>query len=407
MRVLGCGLLVLLALVLVGGVADYLRPVPALAATTVVDSSVSFGSAAALPWPSDPAEGALGAVGMGVLTQTPSQTPQPTASVAKVMTALVLLHQKPLAAGQQGPAIVITNADVAAYQADVAQNQSTVPVAAGEQLSEYEALQAMLIPSGNNIATLLATWAFGSLAAAVAAMNQETTRLGMTSTHFADASGFSPATVSTPVDLVRLGEAAMVDPVIAGVVQQRVATIPVAGDVYNVDSVIGQSGIVGIKTGNSDQQPGAFLFAAPAPVSGAGPVMIVGVVMGAPNLALALQAAPTLLQTAAQNFELQTVFAAGQEVARLKAAWGDLAPIRTDRAITIAVWKGETVKQAVAVRPVSAPVQSGQRLGTVTVKLGAATYQSPLVAGARLGAAPWIWRATRRPPFVPPGDWPG
>jgi D-alanyl-D-alanine carboxypeptidase (penicillin-binding protein 5/6) len=52
--------------------------------------------------------------------------------------------------------IPVSADDVATYQSEKSQGQSVLPVAAGEQLSEYQALEALLVPSGNNIADLLA-----------------------------------------------------------------------------------------------------------------------------------------------------------------------------------------------------------------------------------------------------------
>ena len=405
MRGVGVGLLVVLGLVVAGGIVNYMRVVPAPSETTMLAHTKKVGSAGTLSWPAG-AEGALGVVGIGVLAQTPSQSPQPTASVAKVMTALIVLRQKPLSVGQQAPVLTITSADVATYQSDLAQDESTVPVVAGEQISEYQALQGMLIAGGNNMAELLAAWAFGSLATAVAAMNTTARALDMTGTHFADASGFAPQTVSMPADLVRLGEAAMQVPVIADIVKQPSATLPVAGEVRNVDTVIGQSGIVGIKTGSSDQQAGAFLFAAPVTVTGSASKMVVGVVIGAPNIGVALNSAPGLVQAAGRELQGKTIVGAGEEVARLEAPWGTPVPIRTRTAITLVVWHGQTVEQTVTLRHISAPVQAGQRVGTVTVRAGNETITSPVVAGAALDEPPWLWRATRRPPFVPRGDWP-
>jgi D-alanyl-D-alanine carboxypeptidase-like protein len=55
----------------------------------------------------------------------------------------------------------------------------------------------MLIPSGNNIASLLARWEAGSQAAFVAKMNAAAGPLGLGSTRYADASGADPATAGT------------------------------------------------------------------------------------------------------------------------------------------------------------------------------------------------------------------
>ena len=93
------------------------------------------------------------------------------------MTALVVLADKPLAKGDTGPILTMTDQDVATYMADAAEQQSVVPVTAGEQLSEFEALEALLIPSGNNIAETLARWDAGSVAGFVTKMNQRAAAL--------------------------------------------------------------------------------------------------------------------------------------------------------------------------------------------------------------------------------------
>ena len=67
----------------------------------------------------------------------------------------------------------------------------------GEKLTGLQALQAMLIPSGNNIASLLARWDAGSQAAFVAKVNVAAGPLGLRGTRCADVSGADPATAST------------------------------------------------------------------------------------------------------------------------------------------------------------------------------------------------------------------
>lgn len=405
MRGAGIGVLVAFVLVVAAGVANFTRSVPAISNRILLARDVKVGSSGTLPWPAG-AEGALGVAGIGILAQTSSQTAQPTASVAKVMTALVVLKRMPLAPGQQGPTLTITSADVAEYQSELAQDESTVAVVGGEQLSEYQALEGMLLPGGNNMAVLLATWAFGSLAAGVAAMNQEASSLGMTGTHFADSSGFSPLTVSTPTDLVRLGEAAMRVPALADIVKQRSAVLPVVGQVQNIDTVIGQAGIVGIKTGSGEDQQGAFLFAAPVTVAGTAAKTIVGVVLGVSSVGTALSSAPVLIQAATRQLQVRTMVRAGEEVGRLEVPWAEPVAIRARAAVTLVVWQGQTVKQGITLRHLRTPIRERQQVGTVTLQAGNEIVTAPLVAGAPIERASWPWRATRRPPFVPNRDWP-
>src|SRR5262249_11860152 len=139
---------------------------------------------------------------------------------------------------------------------------------AGEQLTELQVLEGMLIPSANNLAETVARWDAGSGTAFVAKMNAVATALGMTHSKFVDASGASPGSVSTPSDLLSLGMVAMQDPVLAQIVAMEQVTLPVAGTVYNVNSVLAHFGIFGIKTGSGLDTGANFLFAANATVDG-------------------------------------------------------------------------------------------------------------------------------------------
>src|SRR6266487_1044764 len=89
--------------------------------------------------------------------------------------------------------------------AQVRDGDSLVPVAAGERISERQALVALLLSSADNMAWILARWDAGSEGAFVARMNSTASRLGMTSTRYTDPSGLARTTVSTAADQVRLG----------------------------------------------------------------------------------------------------------------------------------------------------------------------------------------------------------
>ncbi len=121
----------------------------------------------------------------------------PIASVAKVMTAYLTLREHPLAAGEEGFVMTITRKDVEEEEQRVALDESTLSVKAGERISERQALEALLLPSANNIAALLAVHDAGGLGAFVARMNSTARKLGMASTTYTDPSGFNAKTVST------------------------------------------------------------------------------------------------------------------------------------------------------------------------------------------------------------------
>src|SRR5207302_1228456 len=125
-------------------------------------------------------------IGQSHIQAGPNQHAAPIASVAKVMTAYLVLRGHPLGVGDDGPTITLTDADVADTDRRGRQRESVVPIVAGEQLTERQALQALLLPSANNIAPVLARWDSGSAARFVAHMNATARLLGMTRTRYTD-----------------------------------------------------------------------------------------------------------------------------------------------------------------------------------------------------------------------------
>jgi D-alanyl-D-alanine carboxypeptidase (penicillin-binding protein 5/6) len=237
----------------------------------------------ALPSTVWPAHGqAAVQVGQSQVQAGPNQHAAAIASVAKVMTAYLVLRDHPLRPGQDGPTITLTDADVVDTDRRRGQRESVVSIAAGEQLTELQALQALLLPSANNIAAVLARWDAGSTDRFVARMNTTARSLGMTQTRYTDPSGYNDATVSTAADQVRIVDRAMRLPVFASIVATRSATLPVAGTVHNTNTLLGHNGFVGVKTGSTAAAGGCFAFRAIRWIHGKR-TTITGVVLGQPG----------------------------------------------------------------------------------------------------------------------------
>ncbi len=213
-----------------------------------------------LAWPRE-GQAAVAVEGLGTLGVHGGEPPVPIASLAKVMTAYLVLEDDPLEAGEEGFLIEVSGADVEDLDRRIALNQSVVAVEAGEVLSERQALEALLLPSANNVATLLAVHEAGSVEAFVAEMNEAAAELGMGRTRYTDPSGFEDTTVSTAADQLKLGRAAMTDPTFAEIVAMPSAELPVAGIVANYNELVGHEGFVGIKTGSDEAAGGCLLFA--------------------------------------------------------------------------------------------------------------------------------------------------
>lgn len=369
-----------------------LRSVPAIAARAQVPATAASATPT-LPWPAQGA-GAVGATDVGLLATGGSTTPRPMFSVAKIMTALVILDDKPLKPGDQGPAITADASDVAMYRQRLAAGESVVRVQAGEQLTEFQALEALLIPSGNNIGVLLAKWDVGSEAALVVKMNARATALHLLNTTFDDVSGVSAKTQSVPSELVVLAGVAMKDPVITGIVAQKQADLPVAGVVYNVDYALGQENIIGVKTGSSPDGGANFVFASSHSLDGR-PVTILGAVMGLNTLDEAFAASKALIREVRANLSIRHVISAHEALGSYRAPWGSRSDIVAVNALDIVSWPGLAVRTHFQARPVNAPLAAGSTVGTCSISAGDQVLQTPIVTRSALGKVPTRYRLTR------------
>jgi serine-type D-Ala-D-Ala carboxypeptidase (penicillin-binding protein 5/6) len=193
-----------------------------------------------------------------------TDVPRPMGSITKVMTALVVLG-----AGDLGREIKVTAAAVQYVQRDGA---SSAGLVAGDVLTARQLLEAMLVPSGCDAAYLLATAYGPGRGAFVQKMNAMAKAMGLTGTHFSWFDGMpyptEYSTYSSPADLIRIGEAAMRNPVFRGIVAQRSYYLP-ATDLhhsyqwYTTNELIASyPGARGIKTGNTMAAGNCLLFEA-------------------------------------------------------------------------------------------------------------------------------------------------
>jgi D-alanyl-D-alanine carboxypeptidase (penicillin-binding protein 5/6) len=269
----GCLLLAVLALLLIASVR---LPLPGAGA-----GAGSGSATVAEQHPSWPRSGqAAVSVGAGTAVLTPGpESAVPIASVTKIMTALVVLEQAPLAAGDDGFELSIGVADVEDTERRRARSESVVAVRAGDRISQREALLALLLPSANNMAHLLAVKIAGSEPAFVDLMNERARSMRLDRTTYADASGFDRGSRSTARDQTVLARAAMENPTFVWLVRQQLASLPTIGQVVTTNRLLGRHGFVGVKTGSTTPAGGCFVFAAQREVGGERR-LVVGAVLG-------------------------------------------------------------------------------------------------------------------------------
>ncbi len=389
--------LVVLLLIAAGVVVGirWTRPVPAPTFhAEVVKSVVLPGSAPHLPWPTV-GSAAVGVDGLGIIGSYGSSSPQPIASIAKVMTAEVILHDHPLSVGDSGPNISFSAADVATYMTDLAQNQSVIKVIAGESLTELQALQALLIPSANNIAIRLAQWDSSSVSAFVTKMTSTAAHLGLKGSTFTDPSGLEDSTSSTTTDLISLGEAAMTNPVFAAIVKMPQVTLPYNGTVYNFDYDLGRDGIIGIKTGSDASAGGCFLFESVGSVAGRH-VKVVGVVLGQQTsspITAALNDAKALATAALRSLHQLSAIPRGLVVGHITTQWKSSVAVATAGALSVFGWSGQQFAVTL-VQPARLPahITSGVRIGTLVLEVPGRSLSTPVEAMGTITGPTDSWR---------------
>lgn len=372
---------------------NYFRPLPhAVASINSFDDSAEK---VQLRWPAQ-GSAAIGAAGYGVLETHGSEKQRPMASIAKVVTSLAVLEKYPLSRGQQGPDLTMHAGDVELFNKYYGEGGAYVKVELGEKISQYQALQAVLLPSANNMADSLAVWAFGSIENYLAYANGMLKRYGLRDTVVAaDASGMSPASKSTPADLIKLGDRALQNSVIAEIVRQPSATIPVHGIIYSANSRLGLDGIIGIKTGLTDEAGGCFLFAAKHTAKNGKTATIIGVIMGAPDLRAALMASEPLLDSAKPYFAVKTPVKAGEVFATLTTPWLESVEVSAKTDITLLAWKGATLAPKVELAPINRSLPAGSQVGTAIIASGGNKATTPLVLQKSISGPTWQWRLKR------------
>ncbi|MGW3532936.1 D-alanyl-D-alanine carboxypeptidase [Streptomyces coelicoflavus] len=355
-------------LVIILGVVQSMRPLPAPTLDLTAQDSFTFdGGKPQIPWP-ESGQAALDVQGIGSFGSSGDQKPVPIASVAKVMTAYVILRDHPLKSGAEGPKIKI---DQAAEDQSDAGDESTVNVYAGDSISQREALKAVLIASANNVARLLARWDAGSEKAFVEKMNTAAKDLGMTNTTYTDPSGLNNTTVSTAVDQVKLAKAAMKSPAFREVAAMMSYNDYKGVNHGNWNHLVGHNGVVGIKTGTTTSALGNLVFAAKKEVGGETRT-IVGAVVRQPDvgggiLDAALDASDELIRAAQDTLQSSTILKKGSVVGYVDDGLGGRTPVVATKDVKAVGWGGLTVKLTFDADELPHAAKAGTKVGTLTV----------------------------------------
>ncbi|MEU3184466.1 D-alanyl-D-alanine carboxypeptidase [Streptomyces sp. NPDC006923] len=374
-----------LLLLLVVAVVQALRPLPAPTLALSATPTYTFeGGRLDMPWPTE-GQGAVEVEGVGTIGTYGEQKPAPIASVAKTMTAYVILKNHPITGKQVGPKITV---DKKAGEEAKLVDESRVPIEEGQQFTERQMLQLLMIPSGNNVARLLARWDAPSQEEFVEKMNAAAKDLGMTKTTYTDPSGLEASTVSTATDQLKLGKAVMQNDIFREIVNTPQIRVPGLDlMIYNNNRILLEPGVSGIKTGSSTPAGGNLLWTADTIVDGTSR-RIIGMVMSAQKAAilddklnLAIDNSLKLIRTAQKGVTSATIVKKGDVVGFVDDGLGGRTPVVTTKDLKAVGWAGLQVRLRLgedADQGIPHSAQSGTVVGELTIGTGTGAVSAPV-----------------------------
>ncbi len=344
-----------------------------------------------LPWPIG-AEAAVAIPAIGLVQTSPRRSPAPIASLTKIMTAYVILRDHPIADDANGPDITVTYQDVADYD-HFAGDDVTIPVVLGEVLTERQLLEGLLVRSANNFGDVLANWDAGSVSSFVNEMNRTANGLGLSSTHFVDTDGLDTRSMSTPEDLVMLTAKAMSIPAFSQIVAMTSVSLPIEGTLDSYTPLVGQFGVIGVKSGFTDAAGGCDVLALSERVHHHLLIALAAVigVNGSNGIALAADFADSLAEKA-----LGAVYpfrVPGRTVVAVASVPGaGTSTVVTERPATLLVWPGQRIDASVAASRPHAGAPAGTRVGRALFRNGPELVTVPIRTDQRLPSPSFFQR---------------
>ena len=317
-----------------------------------------------------------------IATKDPS-TQRPIASLAKLMTALVVVERMDL-----DEDVVTIPAAVNDLPADAA----GIGLRAGEKWPARNLFRAMLVHSANDAALSLASSVGkGNIAAFVELMNARAKELGMSSSEFGSPTGLDApgaANTSTPVDLVLLSETALTDDDIRSTVALTKITLTPPGTdrdpvtVTNRNPLLGSyDGVDGIKTGFTDAAGYMLLIHEVDPTT-QGELIVA--TFSSSSEKTRVSDSRALLDWARPFRTRVTLVEGGEALGTIPVTGsGRTVEVFACDDVTASVRAGQRVRERIVVpRALTAPVHEGDEIGQFIVRVGSVDSKPTPVCSA-------------------------
>jgi D-alanyl-D-alanine carboxypeptidase (penicillin-binding protein 5/6) len=310
-----------------------------------------------------------------------SDVVRPTASVAKIITALVLSRK----ITDENSVITLNESDVLIYNQIVAAGGSNLLVHAGEKLTFREILEGILIVSADNLADSMANKIFGDFAKYKSAAEDFLRENGLTATTIGtDASGLDAGTVSTPSDLCKLTALALKNPLIAEIMGESSKTISTGQSLVNTNKTLGTNGILMGKTGHTDSAGYNLVVAAKT-----GDQTVVSVVLGQSSYSAVFGGTETLVANAGKNI-ISRKISAGQVVGFAKNSAGEQIELVAKTDLAAETFADEKADFQVKIDGGKSEIAAGETVGEIVdAKSG---HSVDIVARTKLAEPNFTWK---------------
>ncbi len=301
-----------------------------------------------------------------VLYEKDADAAVPIASITKVMTLLLALE-----AVQNG---AVTMQDIVPISEHAySMGGSQIWLEPGEQFTLDELVKAICVCSANDAAVAVAEYVGGSEPAFADMMNRRAEELGMTNTHFVNACGLdAEGHLSSARDVAKMSAALLAHPIILE--YSQIWTDSLRGgatQLVNTNKLLKTyPGITGLKTGTTSKA--GVCIAATAERDG---MHLIAVVLGAATGEERFEAATQLLDYGFATYEEAEFPQAAQQFEALPVEGGAQREVELsfETPPYVLVRKGEagglSARQELPAT-VSAPVEEGQQIGSVTLMSG-------------------------------------
>ncbi len=300
-----------------------------------------------------------------VLYELNAHQPMEPASVTKVMTILLVLE------ALESNKIALTDTITASAHA-ASMGGSQIWLEEGEVMTVQDMLKAVVLASANDCSVALAEYISGSEQAFVLQMNERALSLGMQNTTFKNACGLDEeGHLSTAYDIALMSEAVMKHEMILDYTLSWMDTIRDGQfELTNTNKLVNSySGITGLKTGSTSLA--GFCLSATAQRDN---LALTAVVLGADTSANRNTAVASLLDYGFANYAV-TELSADRPIMPIPVTLGSKPEVlcQLERSQPVLIKKEDLsgIEKIIEMETqLSAPIDAGQRVGTLTVKNG-------------------------------------